>query len=61
MVPQKPVWQETTDLVATQERVDNELASFLTGNQALDVYETLRLLNGLDLNIWGGNYNGFLP
>lgn len=44
-VPQKLVWQETTDLDATHQRVDNELASFLIRNQGLDVYETLRLLN----------------
>jgi len=45
MVPQKQVWQETQDLSATHQKVDHELASFLTRNQGLDVYETLRLLN----------------
>ncbi|NJR66041.1 MAG: hypothetical protein HC772_13125 [Leptolyngbyaceae cyanobacterium CRU_2_3] len=45
MVPQKPVWQETADLTATHQKVDSELASFLTRNQGLDVYETMRLLN----------------
>lgn len=45
MVPQKPIWQKTKDLSATHHRVDSELASFLTRNQGLDVYETLRLLN----------------
>lgn len=45
MVPQKQVWQETQDLTATHQKVDHELASFLTRNQGLDVYETLRLLN----------------
>ncbi len=45
MVPQKAVWQETQDLSATHQKVDRELASFLTRNQGLDVYETLRLLN----------------
>ncbi len=45
MVPQKPVWQETNDLAATKQTVSSQLASFLTRNQGLDVYETLRLLN----------------
>jgi hypothetical protein len=45
MVPQKPVWQETHDLTATHQKVDSELTSFLTRNQGLDIYETLRLLN----------------
>jgi len=45
MVPQKPVWQATGDLAATQQKVNSELASFFTRNQGLDVYETLRLLN----------------
>jgi len=45
MVPQKSIWQKTKDLSATHHRVDSELASFLTRNQGLDIYETLRLLN----------------
>jgi Tubulin like len=45
MVPQKPVWQATQDLTATHQKVDSELASFLTRNQGLDIYETMRLLN----------------
>ena len=45
MVPQKPVWQVTHDLEATQQQVNSQLVSFLTRNQGLDLYETLRLLN----------------
>ena len=45
VVPQKPIWQKTKDLSSTHHRVDSELASFLTRNQGLDLYETLRLLN----------------
>lgn len=45
MVPQKPAWQETQDLAATQKAVDSELASFFIRNQGLEIYETLRLLN----------------
>jgi len=45
MISQKPAWEATQDLAATHEAVDRELASFLTRNQGLDIYETLRLLN----------------
>jgi hypothetical protein len=45
MVPQKSAWQETGDLSATNQKVDRELASFLTRDRGLDIYETLRLLN----------------
>lgn len=45
VVPQKPVYEATHDLLATRDRVNRELASFLTRNQGLDMYETLRLLN----------------
>lgn len=45
MVSQKSVWQETGDLATTQQKVSGQLISFLTRNQGLDVYETLRLLN----------------
>jgi len=45
MVPQKPIWQNTKDLTATHQRVDSELALFLTRNHGIDLYETLRLLN----------------
>lgn len=45
VVPQKSVWQATADLAATKQQINTELASFLTRNQGLDVYETLRLLN----------------
>ncbi|MGF1603908.1 MAG: hypothetical protein ACFCU8_18195 [Thermosynechococcaceae cyanobacterium] len=45
MVPQKSAWQETSDLVATQQTVNQQLVSFFTRNQGLDIYETLRLLN----------------
>jgi hypothetical protein len=45
LVPQKTVWQATGDLSETQQQVDRELATFITGNQGTDLYETLRLLN----------------
>ncbi|MEM9908223.1 MAG: hypothetical protein AAF921_24700 [Cyanobacteria bacterium P01_D01_bin.44] len=45
MVPQKPVWENTKDLAATQKRTYAELASFLMHNQSIDLYESLRLLN----------------
>jgi hypothetical protein len=45
IVPQKPIYEETQDLAATHQRVYSELASFLTRNQGLEIYETLRLLN----------------
>lgn len=45
IVPQTPAWQETQELTAAQQKVDQELASFLTRNQGLEIYETLRLLN----------------
>ncbi len=45
LVPQKPVYEETHDLEATHSRVNTELASFLTRNQGLEIYESLRLLN----------------
>lgn len=45
LVPTKPVYEATQDLSATYSRVHQELASFLTRNQGLEVYETLRLLN----------------
>jgi hypothetical protein len=45
LVPQKPVYDETHDLETTRQRVNTELASFMTRNQGLDIYESLRLLN----------------
>jgi Tubulin like len=45
LVPQKSTWEETGDLTATQQQIDRELASFLTRDQGLEIYETLRLLN----------------
>jgi Tubulin like len=45
LVPQSSAWAETGDLSATHQRVDQELASFFTRNQGLDIYETMRLLN----------------
>jgi Tubulin like len=45
MVPQKSAWQENGDLTKTHQQVDQQLASFFTRNQGLDLYETLRLLN----------------
>ncbi len=44
VVPQKPS-QHLENLTAIHEQVDRELALFLTRNQGIDVYETLRLLN----------------
>lgn len=45
VVPQEHVWQATKDLEATHQRVDREIASFLTRNKGVDFWETLRLLN----------------
>lgn len=45
MVPQKPFWEKTQDLEATQKLTYAELASFLLSNQSVDLYESLRLLN----------------
>ena len=42
VVPPQP---DTEDVTATHKRVDSELASFLTRNQSIDLYESLRLLN----------------
>lgn len=45
MVPQQSVWNATGDLVATHERIDREISSFLTRNRGVDLWETLRMLN----------------
>ena len=45
LVPQQPVWEKTKDIDATKAKVYQELSSFLLGNQSLDFYESLRLLN----------------
>lgn len=45
MVPQKPFWELTQDLEKTQHQTYDALASFLMGNNSVDLYETLRLLN----------------
>ena len=45
IVPQKAVWDATQDLAATHERVDCEVSSFLTRNNGVDLWETLRMLN----------------
>lgn len=45
VVPQQPAWESTKNLQATHERVNREVASFLTRNKAADLWETLRMLN----------------
>ncbi len=45
VVPQQPVWEKTKDIDATRTQIYQELSSFLFGNQSLDFYESLRLLN----------------
>lgn len=45
VVPQKAVWDATNDLKATHQRIDREVSSFLTRNNGIDFWETLRLLN----------------
>ena len=45
IVPQKAVWDVTQDLAATHERIDCEISSFLTRNNGVDLWETLRMLN----------------
>ncbi len=45
MVPQKPFWEMTQDLALTQTQSYEALASFLLGNNSVDLYESLRLLN----------------
>ena len=45
IVPQKAVWDTTQNLVATHKRVDQEVSSFLTRNNGVDLWETLRMLN----------------
>lgn len=45
IVPQKAVWDATQDLAATHERIDREVSSFLTRNNGVDLWETLRMLN----------------
>ena len=45
VVPQEHVWQATQDLDATHDRVNREIASFLTRNKGADLWETLRMLN----------------
>ena len=45
VVPQEHVWRATEDLAATHERVNGEVASFLTRNSGADLWETLRMLN----------------
>ena len=44
-VPQEHIWQATGDLNATHDRVNRELASFMTRGRGADLWETLRLLN----------------
>ena len=44
-VPQEHIWQATEDLNATHDRVNRELASFMTRGGGTDLWETLRLLN----------------
>jgi hypothetical protein len=45
LVPQQHVWDATKDLRATHDRVDNELASFITSRNGANLWETMRLLN----------------
>ena len=45
VVPQEHVWQATRELGATHERVNGEIASFVTRNKGTELWETLRLLN----------------
>ena len=45
VVPQKAVWEATQDLAATHSRIDREVSSFLTHNNSVDLWETLRMLN----------------
>jgi Tubulin like len=45
MVPQQPVWESTQDLALTHHRVDQEIATLLTGQGGINLWETLRLLN----------------
>ena len=45
VVPQEHIWQATQDLGATHDRVNREVASFLTRNKGIELWETLRLLN----------------
>lgn len=45
VVPQKAVWEATRDLAMTHERIDREVSSFLTHNNGVDLWETLRMLN----------------
>lgn len=45
IVPQEHIWQATQDLRATHDRVNREIASFLTRNKGADLWETLRMLN----------------
>lgn len=45
IVPQKAVWDATNDLQVTHQRIDREVSSFLTRNNGVDFWETLRMLN----------------
>lgn len=45
VVPQQSVWNATNNLDATHERVDREISSFVTRNNGVDLWETLRMLN----------------
>ena len=45
VVPQKAVWETTRDLEATHARMDREVSAFLTHNNGIDLWETLRMLN----------------
>ncbi|MGI9304813.1 MAG: hypothetical protein ACR2RB_19230 [Gammaproteobacteria bacterium] len=45
VVPQQPMWEASKNLSATHERVDREISSFLTRNDGVDLWETLRMLN----------------
>ena len=44
-VPQKAVWETTRDLEETHARMDREVSAFLTHNNGIDLWETLRMLN----------------
>ena len=45
LVPQEHIWQATQDMGTTHDRVNREIASFLTRNKGADLWETLRMLN----------------
>jgi hypothetical protein len=45
VVPQQHAWLATRDLGRTRARTSDEVASFVTGNAGVNLWETLRLLN----------------